>query len=82
MGTIADKLSYLDTTRELIRTNINALGNDITEEDTFRSYADTLDEMWESQPQVSGTGESLTLNTKKGKLKVLILLALLLSILR
>lgn len=70
MGTIAEKLSYLDETREQILSNINALGGDLTEEDTFRSYAKELDNIWEEQPHTTETGTSLSLDTKKGKAKV------------
>ena len=70
MGTIAEKLSYLDETREQILTNINALGGDLTEEDTLRSYANALDEIWEEQDHITGTGTSLSLATKSGKMKV------------
>lgn len=42
MGTISDKLNYLEETKRLIREELNRLGATITDEDTFRSYVDKI----------------------------------------
>lgn len=42
MGTIYDKLNYLDGTKGLIRDAINDKGGSLTPENTFRSYADAI----------------------------------------
>ena len=42
MGTIESKLSYLLRTKEEIRNAINGKGVKVTEQDTFRSYADKI----------------------------------------
>ncbi len=51
---IADKLVYLDETKTRIRDGINALGGNLTEADTFRSYADALINLG---PAASSIGE-------------------------
>lgn len=42
MGTTAEKLTYLGTTKQNLKTVINAIGGDLDDEDTFRSYANVL----------------------------------------
>lgn len=42
MGTIADKLSYLSTTKESIKNSIKNKGVTIADTDTFRSYANKI----------------------------------------
>lgn len=42
MGSIADKLEYLRQTKEAIRIAINNKGVTVTENDTFRSYANKI----------------------------------------
>lgn len=42
MGTIFQKLNYLDGTKGLIRQAINDKGGTLTEDNTFRSYADAI----------------------------------------
>ncbi|MBR2248682.1 MAG: hypothetical protein IKE89_03450 [Bacilli bacterium] len=69
MGTIADKLSYLNDTKQLIKNSINSLGGNLTSESTFRSYANVLNNIYDSLPKVSGTGSSISLSpTRKGRL--------------
>lgn len=43
MGTIADKLTYLSTTKELIKQAIISKGQAISSGDTFRDYATKID---------------------------------------
>lgn len=42
MGTIADKLSYLGETKREIREAITEKGVEVSENNTFRSYADLI----------------------------------------
>lgn len=42
MGTTADKLSYLAGTKDAIRSAISAKGVSVSDEDTFRSYAEKI----------------------------------------
>ena len=57
MGSIADKLSYLNTTKQDIKTALQAQNSNVTDTDTFRSYADKIKELiinygenWKPQP--------------------------------
>lgn len=43
MGNIQDKLNYLSNTKEAIKQAIITKGVDVTDSDTFRSYADKID---------------------------------------
>lgn len=73
MGTTAEKLSYLNTTKTKIKEALNLGGANITNE-TFRQYADKIKDrylyymlngtqvVWNNWNKVSGTGTSLTLN--------------------
>lgn len=68
---ISDKLTYLNTTKTKIREGLNSLGADLDTEDTFRSYADAIDEIYEDYPKITGEGESLSLdNTKQASMKI------------
>lgn len=42
MSTIAEKIEYLDNTRELLKDNINKINNVLDDESTFRSYPEKL----------------------------------------
>ena len=73
MGTIAEKLSYLDTTREKILIETNRLGVGLTEQDKFRDYAKGLhdgyidiinngtDTLYDNMEKVTGEGSNITL---------------------
>ena len=75
MGTISDKLTYLNTTKGKIKDSINLTGAGITNQDTFRSYEKKLkdglvdiinngtDTVYNNFPKVTGTGSSATLNS-------------------
>lgn len=82
MGTTSDKLSYLSTTKDKLKTAINYTGANITN-DTFRSYPEKLynayidilnkgtQELFDSLPKVQETGTSITLNnTKEAPMKL------------
>ena len=72
MGTISDKSAYLNTTKIEIRQKINDLGQDLDEEDTFRSYVEALEEVWNEYPKVIATDvtEATLEGTKAGKMKL------------
>lgn len=61
MGTTAEKLTYLNTTKHLIKDSINALGGNLTNQSTFRSYAAALDSIYNVLPKATGTGEIVSL---------------------
>ena len=69
MGTTAEKLSYLNDTKSLLRTKINNLSETlITTEDTFRSYVEVLDTIYNDYPKVTDEGTDITLeNTKSAR---------------
>jgi hypothetical protein len=50
--------------------SIEALTGEAEVDKNIENIATVLDNLWEEYPKVTGTGESLTLNTKKGKMKV------------
>ena len=58
MGTIADKLTYLNDTKTAIKNAVVAKGVSVSDTDTFRSYADKIG-------QISGGGEPVA-KTKYG----------------
>jgi hypothetical protein len=69
MGTTAEKLTYLNDTKSLLKDSINSLGGEITSQTTFRQYATELDSIYSKLPKVSGTGSILSLTpTLKGRL--------------
>lgn len=71
MGTVAEKLTYLNTTKQDLKQAINNLGGDITSSTTFRNYATELDSIYSKLPKVSDTGTSLSLSpTLKGRLGI------------
>lgn len=70
MGTTSQKLTYLNDTKGLLKQKINNLGGDITDETTFRQYADKLQNVYDILPKTDyEEGSNITLsNTLKGKL--------------
>ena len=70
MGTTAEKLTYLNDTKQLLKENINNLGGNLTNE-PFRQYASVLEGIYERIPKVSGIGASLSLSPSMvGKIKL------------
>ena len=53
-NTIADKLTYLNGTKDAIKQAIIGKGVEVTDTDTFRSYADKISSI---QSGGSGTGD-------------------------
>lgn len=69
MSTIAEKLNYLNDTRLKIKDGLNKFGAELTENDTFRSYSNVLNDIYNKLPKVSGNGSNFTLETvQNGKL--------------
>lgn len=73
MGTTAEKLTYLNTTKQNLKTVINTTGAGLIDSSTFRSYANVLNnkilgaingdvDLFEEYPKVSGNGTDLSLN--------------------
>lgn len=46
MGSISDKLQYLEETKQLLREALEEMGATVTDEDTFRSYAEKIAEVY------------------------------------
>lgn len=72
MGTISDKTTYLNTTKTLIREKINDLGQNLDTEDTFRSYVEALEQVYEDYPKIeeNDVTEPSINNTKAGKMEI------------
>lgn len=52
MSNIADKLNYLNDTKKAIKTSIKNRGVDVSDDDTFRSYADKIDNIGETVEKI------------------------------
>ena len=61
MGTIAEKLTYLNTTKIKLRDSLNKFGSSILSTDTFRSYDTKLNEIYDKLPKITSTGQGLTI---------------------
>lgn len=75
MGTINDKLEYLNKTKQDIKQAIINKGQNITDEDTFRSYVDKINEIQlgvlsEEEAQSLNTNLDLILNEKVPELVI------------
>lgn len=69
MSNIAQKLTYLNDTKSLLKDSINSLGGNITSQTTFRQYVTELDSIYSSLPKVSGSGTNINLSpTKVGRI--------------
>jgi hypothetical protein len=78
----ANKLTYLNTTKQNLKTVINTTGAGLTNESTFRSYANVLNDkilgaingnvdLFEEYPKVSGNGIDVSLNgVVEGKMSI------------
>ena len=67
---IANKLIYLNGTKEKLKDSINNIGGSITDETTFRAYAEELDNIYTNLPKTTGEGSNLSLTTLKGRINV------------
>lgn len=61
MGTIAEKLTYLNTTKIKLRDSLNKFGSNILTTDTFRSYDTKLNDIYNKLPKVTQSGVGFTL---------------------
>lgn len=69
MGTISDKLTYLNVTKGKLKDSINKYRNGITNQTTFRNYATELDGIYDLLPKVDNTSDaSQLLNAQNGLL--------------
>lgn len=69
MGTTTNKLSYLTETKEKIAEKIIDLGGNITNQTTFRQYANELKTLYDNANKVSAEGSNIILeNCAKGKM--------------
>ena len=50
MGTLLQKLEYLDQTKVDIKNALKKRGSKVTDEDTFRSYADYISKLQSGAP--------------------------------
>lgn len=71
MGTTAEKLTYLNETKQELKEAINNLGGSIDNSTTFREYVEELEDIYSNLPKVTSEGTEVTLTpTKKGKLSL------------
>ena len=61
MGTIAEKLTYLNTTKIKLRDSLNKFGSSILSTDTFRSYDTKLNDIYDKLPKITQSGAGLTI---------------------
>lgn len=47
MASINEKLNYINETKSLIKDKLNDLGSEITNQTTFRDYADKIEDLYE-----------------------------------
>ena len=57
----ANKLSYLNDTKSLLKTSLNKFGSSILSTDTFRSYDTKLNDIYDKLPKVTQSGAGFTL---------------------
>ncbi len=81
MGTTSNKMVYLNETKQKLKTYINTFGGNITDESTFRSYIDKLNnvilnsmdgkiDLYSLYPKYTGSADEVSLNnTEKYKIK-------------
>lgn len=68
---IANKLTYLEETKGLIKEKMNDLGAELTESNTFREYAEKLEEIYRNYPKTIFRGSDITLPiAKKEKIEI------------
>ena len=70
MGTISEKLTYLNGTKQELKQAINNIGGEVTDETTFREYVNQLENAYDNLPKTEyQEGTEITIeNTLKGKL--------------
>ncbi len=71
MASINEKLNYINETKSLIKDKLNNLGSEITNQTTFRNYANKIEDLYDEWPKISDTDTNITLNnTKKAKMNI------------
>lgn len=71
MASINEKLNYINGTKSLIKDKLNDLGSEITNQTTFRDYADKIEDLYEEWPKINDEDTTINLdNTKKGKMNL------------
>lgn len=71
MASINEKLNYINETKSLIKDKLNDLGSEITNQTTFRDYADKIENLYEEWPKTNDEDTAINLNnTKKGKMNL------------
>ena len=55
MATTEEKLQYLNSTKGLIKVALNNLGAELTEEDTFRSYATKINDLYNEYQNIQNS---------------------------
>ena len=64
----ANKLTYLNTTKTMLRDSLNKFGSNILTTDTFRSYDTKLNDIYDKLPKVTQSGAGFTLeNVQNGQ---------------
>lgn len=58
----ANKLSYLNDTKSLLRTSLNKFGSNILTTDTLRSYDTKLNDIYDKLPKITQSGAGFTLS--------------------
>ena len=67
----ADKLTYLNTTKGMIKDAVNTVGVDVADSDTFREYVDKIKAIYKNLVKIEGLGTYVILNpTLRGKIMV------------
>lgn len=69
----ANKLTYLNETKQELKEAINNVGGEITDETTFREYVDELNDVYNNYPKTQyGEETDVVLNDcNKGKLEII-----------
>ena len=62
MGTISEKLTYLNSTKTAIKNALVAKGVTVTDSDTFRSYADKVGSIASSETTINNQDKTITNN--------------------
>jgi hypothetical protein len=62
MGSISEKLEYLNETKEAIKTALINKGASVSDTDTFRSYANIITDL-ETEPNLQSKSQTITSNT-------------------
>lgn len=73
MGTLKEKFEYVEETKQKIREALEEMGATVTDEDTFRSYAEKIAEVHPDGLYIEKGLNILLLALTKGQGKILYL---------